>query len=173
MDKFKSFMIMARFSWLDMIGIWFLGAALRGLLQGDGRTFIVGMLFSSIVLIVVLRWEAGKSFVWRKSKLKPGESIGRIISSEMTDEGLIVTGEITSDKIQADKITSGYISYCAADAEMTMALYGVHPEMEDPLKPARGCLWGLAIAIPLWIFSYWLLCWLLLPGWNVFDIPTP
>lgn len=127
MDKFKSFMIMARFSWLDMIGIWFLGAALRGLLQGDGRTFIVGMLFSSIVLIVVLRWEAGKSFVWRKSKLKPGESIGRIISSEMT----------------------------------------------DPLKPARGCLWGLAIAIPLWIFSYWLLCWLLLPGWNVFDIPTP
>ena len=33
--------------------------------------------------------------------------------------------------------------------------------MSDPLGPARGCVWGVLLSIPLWILYLGLLWWLL------------
>ena len=79
-----------------------------------------------------------------------GRPIGQVTNIEETEDGLVVTGEFTKEFtegpdyerlfIEPDKgfyslgpipaNPDNYIEYTKADAEMTMALYGVHPDVE-------------------------------------------
>jgi len=114
-----------------------------------------------------------------------GRPIGTVVNVETTDEGVIVTGEFTKEftegpdykklfiepekgfyslgPIPADP--KNYVDYCKADAEMTMALYGVHPELEQHWihKPGTkwGCLMAILAGIGFWFLVYVILHWII------------
>ncbi len=59
-----------------------------------------------------------------------GRPIGQVTNIEETEDGLVVTGEFTKEFTEGPDYERLFIEYTKADAEMTMALYGVHPDVE-------------------------------------------
>ena len=109
--------------------------------------------------------------------------IGQVTNIEETEDGLVVTGEFTKEFtegpdyerlfIEPDKgfyslgpipaNPDNYIEYSKADAEMTMALYGVHPDVEGSwIKPGTkwGCLTVILASIGLWVLIYTIIHWI-------------
>lgn len=115
-----------------------------------------------------------------------GMPIGQIIDVEETPEGLIVTGQLSEEAAQDPLIQGMFFDtqslhalsvgpgsafgfdkmrdYAKADAEMTMALYGVHPEYTDGswIKPGTkwGCLTVILASLGLWFVVYFIIHWL-------------
>ena len=122
-----------------------------------------------------------------------GRPIGHVIDVEETEEGLIVTGQFTPEFtegpdykklfIEPDRgfyslgpipaKPDNYVDYCKGDAEMTMALYGVHPEYTDGswIKPGTkwGCLTIVLASLGFWFLVYLILHWIITGNGALFD----
>lgn len=122
-----------------------------------------------------------------------GKPVGHVTAIADTEDGVIVTGEFTEEfrqsaaykKLFVDPDMSYYSlgpipanpenylqDYAKADVEMTMALYGVHPEMEEAwIHP--GNWWKrlilLLAALGLWFVIYVVLHWLITGNGALFD----
>lgn len=111
-----------------------------------------------------------------------GQPIARVIDVEETEEGIYVTAEFYDPESKEAKLITGFDpaglslgpipandgtlpGYAKADAEMTMALYGVHPEYTEGswIKPGTkwGCLTVILASLGLWVVVYFILHWLI------------